>query len=47
MRKFLSDLAWETEGWAADEPSHMIHLNGYRFLGPLADDELSKVDVHN
>ncbi len=34
MRKFLADLAWETEVWNADEPSHMIHLNGDRFLGP-------------
>lgn len=37
MRKFLSELAWETEAWAADEPSHMIHLNGSRFLGPYED----------
>lgn len=46
MRKFLSDLAWETEAWAADEPSHMIHLNGSRFLGPYEDGELSETDVH-
>ncbi|MEZ5212432.1 BsuBI/PstI family type II restriction endonuclease [Gordonia sp. (in: high G+C Gram-positive bacteria)] len=34
MRRFLADLAWETEVWLADDPSHMIHLNGERFLGP-------------
>lgn len=34
MRKFLSELAWESEAWCADAPSHMIHLNGDRFLGP-------------
>jgi hypothetical protein len=34
MRKFLSDLAWETEAWCASDPTHMIHLNGDRFLGP-------------
>lgn len=34
MRKFLSDLAWETEVWIADEPTHLIHLNGSRFMGP-------------
>ena len=34
MRKFLTDLAWETEVWNADEPTHMVHLNGERFLGP-------------
>ncbi|GAB3121128.1 type II restriction enzyme [Leifsonia psychrotolerans] len=34
MRGYLADLAWETEAWTADEPSHMMHLNGDRFLGP-------------
>jgi hypothetical protein len=37
MRRFLGDLAWETEAWAADEPSHLMHLNGTRFLGPYED----------
>lgn len=36
MRKFLADLAWETEAWCASDPTHMIHLNGERFLGPYA-----------
>jgi BsuBI/PstI restriction endonuclease domain/BsuBI/PstI restriction endonuclease HTH domain len=34
MRKYLSDIAWETEVWCADNPSHLIHFNGERFLGP-------------
>lgn len=34
MRKFLADIAWETEVWVADAPEHMIHFNGERFLGP-------------
>lgn len=34
MRKYLADIAWETEGWCADAPDHMIHFNGERFLGP-------------
>lgn len=34
MRKCLSAIAWETEVWCADDPSHMIHFNGERFLGP-------------
>lgn len=34
MRKFLADLAWETEAWCASDPTHMIHLDGERFLGP-------------
>ena len=39
MRKYLSDIAWETEVWCADNPSHLIHFNGERFLGPYAIDE--------
>lgn len=34
MRRFLAELAWETEAWCASDPTHMIHLNGARFLGP-------------
>jgi len=34
MMKYLKEVAWETEVWIADEPSHIIHFNGDRFLGP-------------
>lgn len=34
MRKFLSVVAWETEVWCASDPTHLIHFNGIRFLGP-------------
>lgn len=34
MVRFLPEIAWETEVWVADDPSHMIHFNGERFLGP-------------
>lgn len=34
MAKFLPDIAWETEVWIADNPDHLIHFNGTRFLGP-------------
>jgi hypothetical protein len=34
MRKYLADLAWETEVWCADAPTHLIHFNGDKFLGP-------------
>lgn len=34
MRRFLPDLAWETEAWVASDPTHMIHLNGEKFIGP-------------
>ncbi|MCZ7645176.1 MAG: restriction endonuclease [Planctomycetota bacterium] len=34
MSKYLSEIAWETEVWVAEAPSHIIHFNGERFLGP-------------
>ena len=36
MARFLPDIAWETEVWVADNPDHLIHFNGGRFLGPYA-----------
>lgn len=32
--KHLAEIAWETEVWVADQPSHLIHFDGARFLGP-------------
>jgi hypothetical protein len=37
MGRYLSEIAWETEVWVADAPSHLIHFNGVRFLGPYDD----------
>lgn len=37
FRKFLPDISWESEVWLADDPEHMIHFNGERFLGPYPD----------
>jgi hypothetical protein len=34
MSRYLGEIAWETEVWVADAPSHLIHFNGTRFLGP-------------
>lgn len=34
FRKHIADIAWETEVWIADNPDHMIHFNGDRFIGP-------------
>jgi len=34
MARYLPEIAWETEAWIADSPSHLIHFNGERFLGP-------------
>lgn len=34
FKKFIDKIAWETEVWIADQPDHMLHLNGDRFFGP-------------
>ncbi|MBW1649301.1 MAG: restriction endonuclease [Deltaproteobacteria bacterium] len=34
MSRYLADIAWETEVWVAGSPSHLIHFDGERFLGP-------------
>ncbi len=33
FRKCVAKIAWETEVWLADEPDHLIHFNGEKFLG--------------
>ncbi len=39
MARYLAEIAWETEVWVADAPSHLIHFNGKRFLGPYLIEE--------
>ena len=34
FKRFIDQLAWETEVWIADNPDHMIHFNGDMFIGP-------------
>ncbi len=36
MARYLSDISWETEVWCADAPTHLIHFDGERFLGPYS-----------
>lgn len=36
MSKYLAEISWETEVWVAESPTHLIHFNGERFLGPYA-----------
>lgn len=36
MSRYLGEIAWETEVWVADAPSHLIHFDGARFLGPYS-----------
>lgn len=32
FKKWVTEIAWESEVWIADNPEHMIHFNGYKFL---------------
>ena len=32
FRKFSDDIAWESEVWIAEDPDHMVHFNGIKFL---------------
>ncbi len=41
FRRFVADIAWETEVWIAMEPDHLIHFDGQRFLGPYPNEEVS------
>jgi hypothetical protein len=34
MKSSVSQLVWESEVHSAEDPDHMIHFNGERFLGP-------------
>ncbi len=37
MRIFLPQISWETKVWIAEDPDHLIHFNGERFLDPYDD----------
>lgn len=39
MGRYLSEISWETEVWCADSPTHLIHFDGERFLGPYEGTE--------
>jgi len=32
FKRHIDNIAWETEVWIADNPDHMIHFNGPKFL---------------
>lgn len=34
FKKWSKKIAWETEIWISEMPSHMIHFNGDKFMGP-------------
>ena len=37
FRKWIVEIAWETEVWIASDQDHLIHFNGEKFLGPYPD----------
>ncbi len=34
FKKYSDEIAWETEVWIAENPTHLLHYNGDRFMGP-------------
>lgn len=42
MMQYLNEIDWETEVWIADAPTHLIHFNGERFLGPYDSDHFGE-----
>ncbi len=38
FRQFMTDIAWETEVWIADNPGHLVHFNGNKFIGPYKEE---------
>ena len=40
--KFSKKISWETEVWIAEQPDHMIHFDGEKFLGPYNPQEVTK-----
>ncbi|RRR70595.1 MAG: hypothetical protein EI684_13070 [Candidatus Viridilinea halotolerans] len=36
FRRFITEIAWETEVWIATSPDHLIHFDGDKFLGPYS-----------
>lgn len=34
FKKNATVIGWETEVWTADNPDHLVHFNGHKFLGP-------------
>ena len=39
MARYTARIDWATEVWCADSPTHMIHFDGERFLGPHDEDK--------
>lgn len=35
FKQHVNDIAWETEVWIAENPDHLIHYDGEKFLGPF------------
>lgn len=34
MTEYLDDISWETHVWLAENPTHLMHFDREKFLGP-------------
>lgn len=39
FRQFMTEIAWETEVWISEDPDHLVHFDGDKFLGPYLNDK--------
>ena len=37
LARYIDVISWETDVWVAETPTHMIHFDGERFLGPYSE----------
>jgi hypothetical protein len=44
MARYLADIAWETEVWIADAPSHLIHFDGERFSAHIKRSNIKRIN---
>ena len=45
LSRYIGEIAWETEVWLSEAPSHLIHFNGMSFLGPYLDGKEQQNDL--
>lgn len=38
MLQVYAKVAWDTEIWIAEEPTHLTHKNGDKFIGRLPEE---------
>ena len=45
MARYLAEIAWATEVWIAEVPSHLIHFDGDRFSWPVRNSVMQVPEI--